>query len=246
MGQLPYPEFSWRLGGDRSVAATQSWEPSKLSAFTLRKAVNVPDAPIIALPVAIEKHRLWSRLRIDASRTRRTLAWWQMVDAWAEEARKVIQPLGTFRFFELQGMADNEVFLSEGIRLRYLRQTRLLKNAERIALCGVTIGARLEKLSNSLATGGDLAEASLLSMIGDCALAEGQVKLQNTALERLGSALSIGVALQPGAQYWDIQGNTVFFEVLPLESMGVSLLDSYALSPGKSKTFACVFTARQP
>jgi hypothetical protein len=168
-----------------------------------------------------------------------------MVDAWAAEARKVIQPLGTFRCFNLQELNDNEVYLSEGIRLRHLRQTRLLKNAERIALCGVTIGARLEKLSNSLATGGDLAEGSLLSMIGDCALAECQVKLQTAVLERLGSAVTMGVALQPGAQYWDIQGNTVFFEVLPLESMGISLLDSYALSPGKSKTFACIFTKNE-
>ena len=89
---------------------------------------------------------------------------------------------------------------------------------------------------------GDYPEASVFSIIGDCALTEAQEKLKTLAEKSLrGSGLRAGVVLQPGAQYWGIEGNAIFQSLLPLETLGIQVLESFALAPSKSKTFACAF-----
>ena len=89
---------------------------------------------------------------------------------------------------------------------------------------------------------GDYPEASVFSIVGDCALTEAQEKLKALAEKSLESSrLRAGVVLQPGAQYWGIEGNATFQRLLPLEALGIQVLDSFALAPSKSKTFACTF-----
>ena len=159
----------------------------------------------------------------------------------AAEARLMMEPRGTFRVFDLVSVEGPTVRLGDGICLAGLRQAHLFKGAAKIALCGFTLGGTLEQRCNSLALAGDHPESSLLSLIGDCALAEGQAKLLEEVAVRLGGTFARGTTLQPGAAYWGIEANKIFFEALPLASLGMTMMESFALHPAKSKTFACAF-----
>jgi len=201
------------------------------------------EVPVIFLNLALEKRRLWARLRIRGSKIRRTLDWFGMVDRITLEARSLMEPRGAFRLLSLQEVEPGLVRLAGGVELPNLRQARHFGKAEKIALCALTLGSRLEEHANALAMAGDHPEASVFSIIGDCALTEAQEKLKTLAEKSLrGSGLRAGVVLQPGAQYWNIEGNAIFRSVLPLGALGIRVLDSFALAPSKSKTFACVFS----
>ena len=198
-------------------------------------------ANILALDLPLDKKRLWNQLRIDGSQVRRALDWYRLVDGLREEARGLIEARGAFRLFEVERLSRSEVRLAGGEELVGLRQGRLLAEAERLALGAVTLGPRLEERSNRLAIAGDYPEASVLSIIADCALGEAQERVRALASGELGAEAAPGAVLQPGMQYWGIEGNALFARLLPLEAMGVRLLDSFALHPSKSKSFACLF-----
>ena len=111
----------------------------------------------------------------------------------------------------------------------------------------VTLGGGLEARANALAQAGDYPEATLLGLIGDCAVAEAQARLERAAEQALAQeGLRRGVSLQPGAQYWPLEANRVFDELLPLQDLGIRVLESLALSPSKSKTFASAFARSGP
>lgn len=197
---------------------------------------------VLSLEIPLDRRRLWSRLRINGSKVRRTLDWWRMIDDWSASARALIQARGAFRIFDVVRIGHEEVELEGGIRIVDLRRARLWQSAEKVALCAVTLGGSLEERCNALAVAGDYSEASLLSLIGDCALAEAQTKVIEEARDSLGhEPLKTGVVLQPGAQYWSLRGNASFSDVLPLPELGIQVLESFALFPSKSKTFACEF-----
>jgi hypothetical protein len=201
------------------------------------------EVPVIFLNLALEKKRLWTRLRIRGSKIRRSLDWFRMVDRITVEARSLMEPRGAFRLLSLLEVKPGAVRLAGGIELRNLRENRYFDRTEKIALCAITLGRRLEEHANELAIKGDYPEASVFSIIGDCALTEAQEKLKSLAETSLeGSGLRAGIVLQPGAQYWNIEGNGIFPRVLPLEALGIRVLDSFAVAPSKSKTFACVFS----
>jgi hypothetical protein len=131
--------------------------------------------------------------------------------------------------------------LGGGIALENLRPARRFGAADQIALCAVTLGRRLEEHANELAMKGDYPEASVFSIVGDCALTEAQEKVKALAEESLGTSFRPGVVLQPGAQYWGIEGNALFQSLLPFDALAIQVLESFALAPSKSKTFACTF-----
>ena len=191
-----------------------------------------PSNLVFPLRLTLDKKRLWARLAIDGSRVRRTLDWFALVDRLAAEARGLIEARGTFRLLQGDGSAE----------LAGRDASRLLERAERIALGAVTLGAGLEERANELALAGDHAEGSVLSIIGDCALAEAQDGVRAEAARYLGPELEAGIVLQPGARYWSIEANRMFERLLPLDAMGIRVLDSCGLSPSKSKTFAAAFT----
>lgn len=197
---------------------------------------------ILKPALQLDRRRLWKRLRIDAANVRRTLAWWRLIDEYTQLAQCLMDPRGIFRFFGLEGTADGRVLLTDGLEITHLRQTRFFEQASRLALCAVSLGNRLEERCNDLAVAGDYPEASLLSLIGDCALAEAQTKILDIAETALSDAgCKRGVVLQPGARYWDIQGNGIFSRALRLDDAGIQVLESFALRPYKSKTCVCVF-----
>jgi hypothetical protein len=165
-----------------------------------------------------------------------------MIDEWSAKARGLIDAQGSFRIFDVVRIGHDEVELGGGIRIGDLRRARLWERARKVALCAVTLGGSLEERCNALALSGDYPEASLLSLIGDCALGEAQNRLIAEAQAASGDGrLKSGVVLQPGAQYWSLRGNATFSEVLPLSALGSRVLESCALSPSKSKTFAAEF-----
>jgi hypothetical protein len=201
---------------------------------------------IVPLPVALDKQRIWARLGIRGGNARRTLDWFRLVDAHAAAARRLIEPRGVFRIVGLEA-EGGAILLEGGIPLAGFRGGRLLAGAERLALAACTLGGALEARANELAVAGDHAEASLLSLIGDCALAEAQTALTLLA-EKAPEAtgLSAGAVLQPGVGTWTIDGNALLGRLLPLEALGVAVLESSALQPSKSKTFAAALRAGPP
>jgi hypothetical protein len=187
---------------------------------------------VFPLDLALDKKRLWARLAIDGSRVRRTLDWFALLDRLAAEARGLIEARAAFAVVSPDDLVE----------LLGLGRSRLPAGATKVAVCALTLGGRLEERSNALAIAGDYAEAGVLSIIGDCALAEAQERVRAAAGREAGPELTSGVVLQPGARYWGIEANRVFERLLPLDALGVRILESFALSPSKSKTFAAVFT----
>lgn len=214
-----------------------------------RVAEAVPPADLseVVLDLALEKRRLWSLLRMDGSKVRRSLDWFRLVDTMAAEARKLTAPRATVRRLPVVEVNPRGVFLDGGVQLEGLARVDFFHGAEEAALCAFTLGPALETRANELAMAGDYAEASVLSIIGDAALAEGQGRLRRLVEAAAApSSGDVGPMLQPGSSHWSIEGNAIFARCLPLDRLDMRVLEeSFALVPLKSKTFACALGRRR-
>lgn len=187
---------------------------------------------MFAIDIALDRKRLWSQLRIDGSKPRRTLDWFHLIDCYADEARRLVEARAAYRFLGLDG----------ALTLEPLAHTRFLEDATHVAVGALTLGPNLEARCNELAMAGDHPEASVLSMIGDAALIEGQGKVRRIMRAALPAPeWVLGPMLQPGASYWGLEANAVIGAHLPLDHLGMTVLDSCALKPLKSKIFVCPF-----
>jgi hypothetical protein len=123
--------------------------------------------------------------------------------------------------------------------LRALPEECLFDSAEKVAFCICTIGKGLEKKVKSLSRKGELGKAVILDAIGSVAAestAEYTYQVIRDKTKR--KSLHPSTRFSPGYGGWKLEGQKLFFDLLPADKIGVSLNKSFMMMPRKSVSFA--------
>ena len=161
----------------------------------------------------------------------------ELVQESEREAETLVRPSGVFSLFEMESFPKGS-FLSG----MFADKSPAIK----IALAVCTIGPKLEEIVSNYSSSGQLTRALIIDAAGS-SLTEAACDFVNEKICQRAVELSLHPAarISPGYGHWKIEEQGIIFELLPTDSIGVSLTDSYVMIPRKSVSFA-VKLLREP
>jgi len=129
---------------------------------------------------------------------------------------------------------------------RELAGSKVFAHLDRMAFCVCTIGPALEAEVTRLAGAGELLKAVVLDSIGSVA-AEAVADYIDTKIgeESAREGLKTSCRASPGYGDWDVREQGAIFKLLPAERIGVSLSETFMMTPRKSISFA-MHVAKKP
>ncbi len=115
----------------------------------------------------------------------------------------------------------------------------LFDSTEKVAFSICTIGEGLEKKVKGLSRKGELGKAVILDAIGSVA-AESAAEYINQVIKDKAKKENFycSTRFSPGYGGWELEGQKLFFGLLPADKIGVSLNRSFMMIPRKSVSFA--------
>ncbi len=119
--------------------------------------------------------------------------------------------------------------------------------AQEVAVSICTIGSPLEDRVSEYSTAGELTRGLILDAAGSV-LAEAVCDYANEKIcvEAARRSLYTTCRVSPGYGRWKIEEQKVVFDLLPGDSIGVSLTKSFMMIPRKSVSFAVRLTRERP
>jgi len=162
-----------------------------------------------------------------------------MLDESVKEAEELIHPSGLFAIFEKKSFPSGS-FLSS---LFEENDAAVAK----IGLAVCTIGPMLEERVSSYSDSGQLTRALMIDAAGS-SLTESSCDVINEKMCRIAAERSLYTAprISPGYGHWKIEEQAIVFDLLPGDSIGISLTESYVMIPRKSVSFAVAFMTEIP
>lgn len=124
--------------------------------------------------------------------------------------------------------------------------SKIFAHLDRMAFCVCTIGPALEAEVTRLSAAGGLLKAVVLDAIGSVAAeAAASYVDERIAAEAAREGLETSCRASPGYGDWDVREQGAIFALLPAGRIGVSLSDTFMMTPRKSISFA-VHVAAEP
>jgi hypothetical protein len=151
---------------------------------------------------------------------------------------QLCRPLGCWTALQVTEQDENGIRLENGSHIPSKKVSARYPEAAWMWFGAVTIGPALPEKSAALMQSGHSAEAVIADAVGgECA--DGAMdflqKQAAGALMRHGLYLA-DKRFSPGYGDWDLQAQKNFFEILPMEEMGIRLTESMLMVPEKSVT----------
>jgi hypothetical protein len=154
-------------------------------------------------------------------------------------ARQLIQPAILYDLFHIRKVREEAVVLEGDLTFHGHLLADRFGLAEEVALVLCTIGGDLEKQVSIYRSDGDEIRAVLLDGIGTAAIGElaerAHELIRDVAARR---AWKASAPFQPGQIDWLLEDHRVFFELLPVEKLGLELDSKHLMVPGKSVSLA--------
>lgn len=154
-------------------------------------------------------------------------------------ARQLVQPAILYDLFPLREVRGGHVVLDGNLTFQGHLLADRFGLAKEVALMLCTIGSDLEKQVSVYRSDGDEIRAVLLDGIGTAAVGELAEKasglIQEVAARRGWKA---SAPFQPGQIDWPLEDHHVFFELLPVEKLGLELDSNHLMVPAKSVSLA--------
>ena len=127
-----------------------------------------------------------------------------------------------------------------------LPRSDIFTDLEKVAFCVCTIGPALEEKVTALSKEGDMLAAVVLDAIGSAA-AEATARYANDRIDEEAAAIGLKTSCRasPGYGDWDVKEQKNLFELVPADTIGVTLTASSMMVPRKSISFA-VHIAEEP
>jgi len=151
------------------------------------------------------------------------------------EAEQLATPLATLGLFE-------EKDVPAGTHL-----SSFFGASPEVALSICTIGPHLEERVSGYSSEGELTRALILDAAGSV-LAEAVCDYANEKVcaEAVRRSLHATCRVSPGYGMWKIEEQKVVFDLLPADTVGVTLTKSFMMIPRKSVSFAVRLTRERP
>lgn len=153
-----------------------------------------------------------------------------------EQGLQLLEPKLLYEQFPIVKMEEAAVELEGGYRFesRHLRQ--FIDGATSLLIMCRTIGPKLEaRIKEWQET--DLMKGFVLDTVGSVATSNlGRLSLQYVETELKKEGLETSVGMAPGQLDWKLSAQEIVFELLKPEQIGVTLNQSFIMTPIKSST----------
>jgi hypothetical protein len=162
-----------------------------------------------------------------------------LVEKSAKEAEALARPSAIFSVFERssfpKGSFLSALFEQDGLP------------AIKVALAVCTVGPLLEDSVTRYSDSGQLTRALIIDAAGS-SLAEAVCDFVNERICEMAAERSLYPAprISPGYGHWKLEEQATIFELVPADSIGVSLTKSYVMIPRKSVSFAVKLLGETP
>jgi len=181
-------------------------------------------------------------LRLEPSRILRALGvspkgekrYLDILEGLIPRARELIEPVLLYDLFPVEEVRQEEVVIRGGV-VRSRRLARLWGRAQEVALALSTLGPQLDEQVSAYFASGKPVVACALDAVGNVALGEMSEKFCRLMEKRArGRGVETSAPFSPGNVDWKLEGQSLFFALLPTEEIGVQLNESYLMVPLKS------------
>jgi hypothetical protein len=155
------------------------------------------------------------------------------------QARQLIQPAVLYERFSIQEVREEHVVLDGNLTFHGHLLADRFGLAEEVALALCTIGGDLEKQVSVYRSDGDEVRAMLLDGVGTAAIGELAEKAQELIQKEAATrGWKASAPFQPGQLDWPLEDHHIFFELLPVEKLGLELDSNHLMVPAKSVSLA--------
>ncbi|MFQ6111236.1 MAG: vitamin B12 dependent-methionine synthase activation domain-containing protein [Nitrospinota bacterium] len=166
----------------------------------------------------------------------------RLVRQGIERVLTLAEPRALVREFEIEEISEEDILLADGSLLKGANIRGAWHGAEGLFLGLCTIGGAPEAEVRELFAQGEYAEGMMLDSAASTAVSAAVDYLDGLLCrEAAARGLPLGVRLSPGYGTWKVTEQGTVFRLLPGEEIGVSLNDSFMMSPEKSISFGVGF-----
>jgi hypothetical protein len=162
------------------------------------------------------------------------------VESVFAEVGNVVQPAACWDVFPIEGFVHDRVRLAGGRTLGGGPVVEVVCGAEALALAVVTVGPAVDERIRQLNAERQRFQALVLDELASWAVDQVRQQLyaqMSAAFQARGWRTS--TFLSPGESAWSVREQRVLFKLLDAGQIGVSLSDSYLMTPLKSLSLMC-------
>ena len=154
-----------------------------------------------------------------------------------EFAASASNPRGISRVLNVESAARGKVHFESGFIAEGKRLPHIFEGAEGAVFLIATAGPGVEDEVTRLFADGDDIEGVVLDAGGSAVAMNAAEQIQAQLMWELEQAgYKVGPPVTPGTEPWDIEGQTMLFDVLSGDESGVTLLDSLLMTPQKTQS----------
>ena len=162
------------------------------------------------------------------------------VESVFAEVGDVVRPAACWDVFAIEGFVHDRVRLAGGATLGGGPVVEVVCGAEALALAVVTVGPAVDERIRQLNAERQRFQALVLDELASWAVDQVRQQLyaqMSAAFQARGWRTS--TFLSPGESAWSVREQRIFFKLLDASQIGVSLNDSYLMTPLKSLSLMC-------
>jgi cobalamin-dependent methionine synthase I len=186
-----------------------------------------PDLPIAPLdPVEIYRFLGYPQAVMPAPRMA------EHITRIVAEARPCLRPRGIYTVYPVISQTAHSLQLNDTTISGKIGE--YLKQSDRVADFAVTVGEEISRLSESAAKDGDTFSAWVMDALGSWAVEGAADALMSRIRRHLHEGQELTLRYSPGYCGMDIGQQRKLFQLLPANSVGVTLMPSMLMHPLKS------------
>jgi len=190
------------------------------------------------IPVLLPEKKILARLKYNIHKTEMDEETRSRILGIMNRGFAACEPQGVWLRVQIEQIGDETVLLEGGHSIKSGSVADLLRGSRAAALMGVTVGPAIVELALQAVNSGDGASALVYDAVGS-ETAEAAIDWLNMyiaqQIKRRGENLT---RMRFSAGYGDfmLENQGLFFELLGLEKLGVSITDRYIFIPEKTVT----------
>lgn len=190
------------------------------------------------IPLVLPEKEILARLKYNIHRTEMDEETHSRILGTMNRGFAVCEPRGVWLRMQVEQVRDETLLLEGGFSITSRSVAELLGGSRAAVLMGVTVGPAIVDLASAAVNSGDGASALVYDAVGS-ETAEAAIDWLNMYIaqqvKRRGENLT---RMRFSAGYGDfmLENQGLFFELLGLEKLGVSITDRYIFVPEKTVT----------
>jgi hypothetical protein len=159
-----------------------------------------------------------------------------LVDDYINNSRDMVAESYTICLKNIESVDTDKIVIEGNVVFKSRVLAKLLAKCEEIAVFGLTIGSYLEDMVSHLTKNGLMLQATVLDAVGSGAAEQLAVWISEEVSRDAGDrGLVASRRFSPGYCDWDVSQQREIFNLLD-DTAGISLSDSYQMTPRKSIT----------